>query len=131
MNSFTANAYFSVLNPNAFVVQTEELRTGGNILQTANHEKYHLFDCHYKFWLSGGKFEKLFEQELDSERGAAFFDQLNESSFYADMKGHGGHSRDDRRETFASLMNSLTPPKWEKRIKMQESLFRLKRFFCG
>ena len=119
LNSDRPNASFSKLNPATITILDERLAEKG-AKEVARHESFHLVDGKFDYKLSAG-LEPLQQRLLQSS--PAFFRKLNESSFIPEI-GTGGHSNENSREFFASLMNSVVNERCEERLKKMDPEFR-------
>lgn len=84
---------------------------------TAAHETSHLVDSVNSWRLSGGELPKL----LQSRPSMPVFASSNRDEMFVDEKSffgrvNGGHAAANARELFASTVNSLGHPNWERKV---------------
>ena len=113
--TFDENAYFARVNPSTIVVQDQVLKKHpAAALFVARHETFHLIDGTYNYSLSDGALKAFHESLLKrDDEGKSFFTKINESTVYGEF---GGHAQENSRELFASLMNALSHPDYQKKL---------------
>lgn len=124
-NSKHPNAFFHPKDPDTIVVQDEWLRRRPgthNAFAAGFHEAEHLLDM--QFNISDHEAVKVAYNQIkaqtrqDRERDKkSFFDFINESFFLEALDSDGGHSADNEKEFFATLMNTLNNPHWQSMFK--------------
>ena len=119
LDSESANASYSNLNPNSIKILDEILPSKG-MLEIGRHESLHLVDGKYDNKPSAA-LEPLY-QKLQAEN-PGFFAKVNENSFIPGVP-QGGHSADNTKEMFASLLNSAISRTCEEQLGKQDQQFR-------
>ncbi len=124
LNTESKNAFFSKVNPRTVSVHDEHIIgvSPAGLQNTGKHEAYHAIDGFYDYNLSAGKVQDF--HKAQSGKDGKFFTTLNEGNFLVGSDPHSGHSQDNTRELFASLMNSTARPNWEQHVAQQSPEFR-------
>ena len=126
VNGRTVNAYFNPGAVDAITVLDEFLRHDMQLSFLGVHETVHLVDELSQRKLSAS-LKPNFTSMLFGNRN--FLETISEATWLPGVKV-GGHAWDGPEELVASLVNSLTHPRWEQKISEQSPAFRQAYLGC-